>query len=93
MEDIIKGLRAISKLLNRVAFVLLLIVLWGELILMFTNYKSIGTLVYDEYGISGIGWYYLIFILLIFLLLNLSNKVAYITENIKTKLKDKEEEI
>ncbi|MVX34838.1 hypothetical protein [Myroides sp. LoEW2-1] len=77
------------KLARRCAFALFVIVAWGELIMMFTKYKTIGLMIYEEYGKSAIGYYYLIVAMIVCLLLYISSKLEYLVDDINKKLTDK----
>lgn len=61
MEKGLKSLLDIKKLLNRTALTCLVILLWGESFLTFSNYKSLGELVYSEYGAQGIGFFIVLY--------------------------------
>ena len=91
MNDILTRLTYLIKLSRRCAFALFIIVVWGELIMMFTKYKTIGLMIYEEYGKSAIGYYYLIVAMIVYLLLFVSSRLEYIIEDIIKKLEDKNE--
>lgn len=57
--------------------------------MMFTKYKTIGLMIYEEYGKSAIGYYYLIVAMIVYLLLFVSSRLEYITDDINKKLTDK----
>lgn len=66
MNDIIVKLKKLIKLCNISSLVLFMVLFWGELILAFTQYKSIGVLIYEEYGYESIGYFYLSVIIIIY---------------------------
>ncbi|WP_430611573.1 hypothetical protein [Flavobacterium sp. JP2137] len=91
MEDIVTRLTSLSKRTRFVAFFILIVLMWGELIFMFTKYKTVGTLLYDEYGETALVCYYFIGICVIFILFYIASRIDYAVDKIKTRLKDNEE--
>jgi len=78
----ISQLIKISIFLQRLAY-FLFIFIWGEVIFYFTNYSSLGELLYKEYGANGVSLYLGSILALILILSAQSKKISDIANRMK----------